>query len=41
MVVVEVLQENDPEANIWEISQPVLEKWLKETKTQLRKLEIF
>ncbi len=33
MVVVEgVARKLDPNANIWEISQPVLEKWLKETK---------
>ena len=33
MVVVEgVARKLDPDANIWEISKPVLEKWLKETK---------
>ncbi len=33
MVVVEgVARKLDPDANIWKISQPVLEKWLKETK---------
>ena len=33
MVVVEgVARKLDPDANIWEISKPVLEKWLRETK---------
>ena len=39
MVVVEgVARKLDPEANIWEISQPVLEKWLKETKDPLNEI---
>ena len=28
----------DPEANIWEISRPVLEKWLKETKDPINEI---
>ena len=39
MVVVEgVARKLDPDANIWEISQPVLEKWLKETKDPINEL---
>ena len=39
MVVVEgVAKELDPDANIWEISQPVLEKWLKETKDPINEI---
>ena len=39
MVVVEgVARKLDPNANIWEISQPVLEKWLKETKDPINEL---
>ena len=39
MVVVEgVARKLDPEANIWEISKPVLEKWLKETKDPLSEI---
>ena len=39
MVVVEgVARKLDPEANIWEISQPVLEKWLKETKDPIKEI---
>ena len=39
MVVVEgVARKLDPEANIWEISQPVLEKWLKETKDPINEI---
>ena len=38
MVVVEgVARKLDPEANIWEISKPVLEKWLKRQKILLAK----
>ena len=34
-----MLQENlDPDANIWEISKPVLEKWLKETKDPVNEI---
>ena len=39
MVVVEgVARKLDPDANIWEISQPVLEKWLKETKDPIAEI---
>ena len=39
MVVVEgVARKLDPNANIWEISQPVLEKWLRETKDPLNEI---
>ncbi len=39
MVVVEgVARKLDPEANIWEISKPVLEKWLKETKDPINEI---
>ncbi len=39
MVVVEgVARKLDPDANIWEISKPVLEKWLKETKDPINEL---
>ena len=39
MVVVEgVARKLDPNANIWEISQPVLEKWLKETKDPINEI---
>ncbi len=39
MVVVEgVARKLDPEANIWEISKPVLEKWLKETKDPISEI---
>jgi ubiquinone biosynthesis protein len=39
MVVVEgVARKLDPEANIWEISRPVLEKWLKETKDPINEI---
>ena len=39
MVVVEgVARKLDPDANIWEISKPVLEKWLKETKDPLSEI---
>ena len=39
MVVVEgVARKLDPNANIWEISQPVLEKWLKETNDPINEI---
>ena len=39
MVVVEgVARKLDPDANIWEISKPVLEKWLKETKDPISEI---
>ena len=39
MVVVEgVARKLDPDANIWEISKPVLEKWLKETKDPINEI---
>jgi len=39
MVVVEgVSRKLDPETNIWEVSKPVLEKWLKETKDPINKV---
>ena len=39
MVVVEgVARRLDPDANIWEISQPILEKWLKETKDPISEI---
>ena len=39
MVVVEgVSRKLDPDANIWEISKPVLEKWLKETKDPVKEI---
>ena len=42
MVVVEgVARKLDPDANIWQISQPVLEKWLKETKDPVNELGNF
>ena len=42
MVVVEgVARKLDPDANIWEISQPVLEKWLKETKDPVNEIGNF
>jgi len=38
MVVVEGVARNlDPETNIWNISKPVLEEWLKETKDPINK----
>ena len=38
MVVVEgVSRKLDPEANIWNISKPILENWLKEVKDPLNK----
>jgi len=40
MVVVEgVARKLDPETNIWEISKPVLEKWIKEFKNPINKVE--
>ncbi len=42
MVVVEgVARKLDPDANIWQISQPVLEKWLKETKDPVNEIGNF
>jgi len=39
MVVVEgVARKLDPNANIWEISKPVLENWLKETKDPINEI---
>ena len=39
MVVVEgVARKLDPDANIWEISKPVLEKWLKEKKDPINEI---
>ncbi len=39
MVVVEgVARKLDPNANIWDISQPVLEKWLRETKDPINEI---
>ena len=39
MVVVEgVARKLDPDANIWEISKPVLEKWLKEAKDPISEI---
>tara|TARA_B100001013_G_scaffold227403_1_gene139364 strand:- start:307 stop:1683 length:1377 start_codon:yes stop_codon:yes gene_type:complete len=39
MVVVEgVARKLNPETNIWEISKPILENWLKETKDPLNKI---
>ena len=39
MVVVEgVARKLDPDANIWEISKPVLEKWLKEIKDPVNEI---
>ena len=39
MVVVEgVARKLDPEANIWEISRPVLEKWLRESKDPVNEI---
>mgnify|MGYP001397131488 CR=1 FL=1 len=39
MVVVEgVARKLDPDANIWDISQPVLEKWLRETKDPINEI---
>ena len=39
MVVVEgVARKLDPDANIWDISKPVLEKWLKETKDPINEI---
>ncbi len=39
MVVVEgVARKLDPDANIWEISKPVLEKWLRETKDPINEI---
>ena len=38
MVVVEgVARKLDPDANIWNISRPILENWLKETKDPINK----
>ncbi len=38
MVVVEGVARNlDPEANIWDVSKPILENWLKETKDPINK----
>ena len=38
MVVVEgVARKLNPETNIWEISKPILENWLKETKDPINK----
>ncbi len=40
MVVVEgVARKLDPDANIWEISKPILENWLKNIKDPLNKVE--
>ncbi len=40
MVVVEgVARKLDPEANIWELSKPVLENWLKELKDPIKKAD--
>ncbi len=39
MVVVEgVARKLDPDTNIWEVSKPILENWLKETKNPLNKI---
>ena len=39
MVVVEgVARKLDPDTNIWEVSKPILETWLKETKNPLNKI---
>jgi len=39
MVVVEgVARKLDPDTNIWDISKPILENWLKETKDPLNKI---
>jgi ubiquinone biosynthesis protein len=38
MVVVEGVARNlEPETNIWDVSKPILENWLKETKDPIRK----
>ena len=38
MVVVEGVARNlDPDTNIWDVSKPVLEEWLKETKDPINK----
>tara|TARA_B100000315_G_scaffold135938_1_gene125204 strand:- start:595 stop:981 length:387 start_codon:yes stop_codon:yes gene_type:complete len=38
MVVVEgVARKLDPDANIWDISKPILENWLKEVKNPINK----
>ena len=38
MVVVEgVARKLDPDSNIWNISRPILEEWLKETKDPINK----
>ena len=38
MVVVEgVSRKLDPETNIWDVSKPVLEEWLKEVKDPINK----
>ena len=40
MVVVEgVARKLDPETNIWDVSKPILEDWLKDIKIQLIRLE--
>ncbi len=39
MVVVEgVARKLDPDTNIWEVSKPILENWLKETKDPINKI---
>ena len=39
MVVVEgVARRLDPNTNIWNVSKPILERWLKETKDPLNKI---
>ena len=39
MVVVEgVARKLDPDTNIWEVSKPILENWLKETKDPINKV---
>ena len=40
MVVVEgVARKLDPEANIWDLSKPVLESWLREVKDPIKKID--
>ena len=40
MVVVEgVARKLDPNTNIWEVSKPILETWLKETKNPINKID--
>jgi len=42
MVVVEgVARKLDPDTNIWNVSQPILEDWLKEVKNPINKTEEF